>query len=96
MLIIGLDINLRILLLKLSYILFNIISVKPSSLMCLAHFVVESLGCPLKHNFDQNTRMILPKVVIEVPTANLMFILWPVINESLYQPLSQTVSEENM
>ena len=121
MLIIGLELNLRILLLKLSHILFTIVSVKASLLnMCLAILLLNEhpTNCVHQHQClsahpspyqtllyklswlpsktDQNTRMVLPEVVVEVPVANPMFILWPVINESLHQPLSQTVSKENM
>ena len=57
---------------------------------------ISFLGHPPKHIFDQNTKMVLPEIVIEVPTANPVFILWLIVNECLHQPLSQTVSQASM
>ena len=48
---------------------------------------ISSFGCFPKQLSDQNTRMIFPKIIIEVFAANPILILWPIINEGLHQPL---------
>ena len=50
-------------------------------------YFISSFGYFPKQVSNQNTRMVLLGIVVEMSAANPMLIFWSIVNKSLHQPL---------